>query len=150
YESVQKETEACAQPGATPRADQKGMDCRPNCKAARSCALPMKKDDKAVCCHPDTTGDHLVEVNCFTQTGTRGGLNIGSEAVLAALPFDKVLAVPKSRPRRLSQFDRYNDERAPTACANADGTKGKHARMQAERDRIKRQCRNQQGGVPLD
>jgi hypothetical protein len=150
YESVQKETAACAPPGTQSRADKKGVDCSDDCKAARACALPMKKHDKAVCCHPDTTGDHLVEVNCFTQTGTRGGLNIGSEAVLATRSFEMVLAFPKSRPRRLSQFDNYDDEKAPTACANPDGTKGKHARMQAARDRIKRQCRNQQQGIPLD
>jgi len=159
YESVQKEQTACAPPGSAPHMElnqkgevvQKGMDCTDDCKGARACALPMKKHDKKVCCYPDTTGDHLVEVNCFTQTGTRGGLDIGSEAVLNAIQgFTKDLAAPKSRPRRLTEFEKYDDEKAPTACANPDGTKDKHARMQAERDRIKRRCRNALKGVPLD
>lgn len=150
FDSVKKEQSACAPPGASPRTDDKGVDCTQDCKAARACALPMKKHDKAVCCNPDTTGDHLVEVNCFTQSGTRGGLKIGSEKILKALAgFSMELAAPKSRSRLLSQFENYDEEKAPTACANPDGTKGKHARMQAERDRMKRQCRNAERGVPL-
>ncbi len=159
HASVQNEKAACAPPGSTVHMEpnekgqmvQKGMDCTEPCKAARACSLPRKKDDKTACCHADTTGDHLVEVGCFTQTGTRGGLDIGAKAVLDAIPdFSMDLAAPKSRPRRLSEFEGYDDEEAPTACANSDGSKGKHGRMQAERDRIKRQCRNLQKGVPLN
>lgn len=149
YKSVENERTACAD--VKPHFE-KGMDCKKECKAARACALPQKRHDKRVCCHPDTTGDHLIEVNCFTQRGARQGLNIGSEKVLSEIKkkgASWTLEAPKSRARRLTGFERYDDEEAPTACANEDGTKDKHGRMQAERDRIKRQCRNKERGVPL-
>lgn len=132
---------------------QSGVNCTPACAEARRCILPKKKDDKKVCCHPNTTGDHLVEVNSFTQTGTRGGWLKGSEAAAAISGWDFLtpdgLGVLPSKPRPLSEFDNYDEEEAPTACANPDGTTGKHAQMQAARDRIKRQCRNAERGVPI-
>jgi GHH signature containing HNH/Endo VII superfamily nuclease toxin 2 len=160
-ESMEKERQACDPnanpPGATPimvrrrgRMRQRGMKCTEACAEARACALPRKQDDKRVCCDPNTTGDHLVEVNSFTQRGTRGGLNIGSYAVLGAIGgFSMDLAAPKSRPRRLSEFENYNDRRAPTACVRPPGAGTNHNRMQASRDNAKRNARRANKGVPL-
>ncbi|MDX2148816.1 MAG: PAAR-like domain-containing protein [Planctomycetota bacterium] len=150
-DSKAREASACAPPGSAPRADGNGVDCSPACKEARDCRLPKYKDAKKVCCHPNTTGDHLIEVNCFTQSGGRSGLNVGSYETLDAIPnFGYDFAAPKTRPRRLSGFEDYNEDNAPTACANRDGSSGKHGAMQAARDRVKRQCRNAARGVPLD
>lgn len=51
--------------------------CSEGCKEAQKCILVPKKDDKKFCCGTNTdtearTGDHLVEVSCFTQPGGRG------------------------------------------------------------------------------
>ena len=162
YSSVQAEQAACSNanpPGAQPRmvansqgqSVQKGNNCTQACAQARACALPKKKDDKSVCCHPDTTGDHLVEVNCFTQPGGRSGAGLPSEAVLNSLGNVSVsMAVPKSRPRRLVEFQDYDDEEAPTACVMPPGSGTNHNRMQDRRDTIKRRHRRILGRQPLD
>jgi hypothetical protein len=54
--------------------------CGDDCKKAQKCISVPKKLDKKFCCGEDTdteerTGDHLVEVTCFTQPGGRGGLS---------------------------------------------------------------------------
>lgn len=158
HDSVQKEQAACAPPGATPimapnasgEMVQRGNACTTDCAKARACALPKKKNDKKVCCSPNTTGDHLVEVNCFTQPGGRQGTGLPSEAVLGAMPgFSYELASPKTRPRRLAEFEAYNDEDAPTACVRPPGAGTNHNRMQDRRDAIKRRHRNMNKGVPL-
>jgi hypothetical protein len=173
HESVKKEKEACNPPpegkGATPtpnmvpRRDrngvptgemrQSGVICTEACAEARRCVLPKKSDDKRVCCHPNTTGDHLVEVNSFTQTGTRGGWLKGSRAAAAIGGWSYTPDGPPINPsssRPIAGFENYDEEEAPTACANPDGTTGKHAQMQAARDRVKRQCRNRERNVPID
>ncbi len=38
-----------------------GLHCDEKCKKAKTCVLVAKEDDKAKCCSPDTTGDHLIE-----------------------------------------------------------------------------------------
>ena len=161
HASVQEEQEACdpngTPPGSQPRMVQgsggnlvqKGNNCTQRCAEARACALPMKKDDKKVCCHPDTTGDHLVEVNSFTKSSGRGGAGLPSEAVLNSIGgFSVSLAAPKSRPRRLSGFANYNDEVAPTACVRPPGRGTNHNRMQSRRDAIKRRYRLMAKGIP--
>jgi Domain of unknown function (DUF4150)/GHH signature containing HNH/Endo VII superfamily nuclease toxin 2 len=155
HDSVREEQKACDPnanpPGAQPRADSNGNNCTAACAEARACALPKKKHDKAVCCHPNTTGDHLVEVNCFTQTGGRGGTGLPSEAVLNAIEdFSVSVAQPKTRPRRLANFEKYNDEQAPTACVRPPGSGTNHNRMQDRRDAIKRRYRRACRGVPLE
>jgi hypothetical protein len=162
HESVEREQAACdpnqQPPGCTPHMEpnskgvleQKGNDCTPACAAARACALPKKCDDKEVCCRPDTTGDHLVEVNCFTQSAGRGGVAMPSDAVMAAMTGVSVtLADLKTRPRRLTEFPAYDDEQAPTACVHPPGAGTNHNRMQAHRDQIKRRHVRGTGGVPL-
>ncbi|TBU81480.1 hypothetical protein DNK06_06780 [Pseudomonas daroniae] len=78
-----------------------GLDCDDACKKAKACVLKPKKDDKGFCCHPETTGHHLIEVHCFSVTGKRG----------TSLP----------------GFEKYNQHDAPCVCASqsrADGTHG--------------------------
>lgn len=149
HEYVQTEEAACA--GATPN-PAGGMNCPTtpappknlSCEQVRACALPKKKNDKKVCCHPNTTGDHLVESNCFTQEGMRDGLSgpVGAKSALAD-PDSIHLAAPWSALRPLTGFPAYNDEEAPTACTDRPNTHGKHDAMQAARDRIKRNCKSQ-------
>lgn len=55
----------------------------------------------------------------------------------------------KQKVRRLSEFENYNDEKAPTACVRPPGSGTNHNRMQAHRDSIKRRYRNARRGVPL-
>lgn len=139
--------------------------CDDNCRKAQSCVLVQKSSDKEQCCKPNSTGDHLVEVNCFTESGGRGGMDIGSYATLAAAgifivggkfigprPLNHTtvdLKDAKSTPRRLSEFENYNDEKAPTACVRPPGKGTNHNRMQAHRDAIKRRYRNMLKNVPL-
>jgi hypothetical protein len=168
-ESVIREQAACdpnkTPPGSKGRKDGKGLNCTKDCAEARACALPKKKDDKKTCCAPNSTGDHLVEVNSFTQSGGRGGLDIGSIESLedagitllapnrptpASVSGDSVtLLEPKSRPRRLSDFENYDDEEAPTACVRPPGAGTNHNRMQAHRDSAKRGQRFANKQVPL-
>jgi hypothetical protein len=159
-ESVQKEKAACDPnanpPGCQPRMVtnsngeqvQSGNNCTKECAEARACALPKYKDDKKVCCHPNTTGDHIVEVNCFTQSGGRGGTGLPSEAVLSSIQgLSVTLAAPKTRPRRLAEFEDYNEDQAPTACVGPPIPGSNHNRMQDHRDRIKRQHRFAMNGI---
>lgn len=38
-----------------------GQDCTPDCASKQKCILVPKKNDKQSCCHPDTTGHHMIE-----------------------------------------------------------------------------------------
>jgi hypothetical protein len=156
--SVDEEQAACdpkkTPPGCQARPDGRGLDCTPACAKARACALPKKKDDKKTCCAPNSTGDHLIEVGCFTQSGGRKGVDIGSFEDLAAADItvnapnrpqrsasghSVTLEAPKSRARRLSEFESYNEYQAPTACVEPPGPGTNHNRMQDWRDFRKKQ-----------
>jgi len=147
YDSVRNEQRACNPPqGQTPtphmnsNGEQDGVDCNPACAEARACALPMKKYDKNVCCHPNTTGDHLIEVNCFTQSGLRQGYKEFTLEQLEAIgvTFNDG-ARTKSRIRPLAGFDDYDDKKAPTACVGLPIRGTNHYEMQKFRDSVKRQ-----------
>jgi hypothetical protein len=67
-EQAEKCNRACA--GATKRPqrttasgnlEDDGLDCTPECAAQQKCILVPKAQDKQACCHPDTTGHHMVE-----------------------------------------------------------------------------------------
>ena len=155
-ESVQKEKEECAPPGATKRADGKGVDCSEKCAQARACALPKKKDDKKVCCHPNTTGDHLIESNCFTQKGGRSGIGVTKADIiqLKGKGIDISVAEP-NKAQLLPGFSNYDQDAAPTACVpapNDNGKVNKHNGMQAARDQMKKQFKYnciRENGSPL-
>jgi len=92
---------------AKPHESGKGLDCSDDCKAAKACVLKPKKQDKKLCCHPETTGHHLVEVHCFSPSGKRG--------------------------KALSGFEDYKHNNAPCACASQarnTGTHGIHHKVQ--------------------
>lgn len=164
-QQVSDENEACDEnndpPGSQPiftNGEPKGVKCTQECADARACALPKFKDTDKVCCMPPEgagrTGDHLMEVNCFTQAGGRSGHSLPNEAVLAALEskigFSLTLAGPKTAPLRLSGFADYNDREAPTACAEwPDTPDTKHYKMQASRDAAKRGYMRMRSGEPL-
>jgi hypothetical protein len=102
---------------------QTGLDCPPGCAEARACILVAKKGDDEFCCHPDTTGHHLVPVHCFVHPSGRG------EAL--------------DRGYRLDEYLDYRDNDAPTVCAGdkADPL-STHARMHDVQDSMERGYRN--------
>lgn len=59
------ESEKCADAPQVYDADGNpdGVDCSqcPGCEEAKACILRPKDEDKAFCCHPNTTGHHLIE-----------------------------------------------------------------------------------------
>jgi hypothetical protein len=135
--------------------------CTDECKAAQKCILVPKKLDKEFCCGTNTntearTGDHLVEVSCFTQPGGRGGLSgmgvtnsvlnrlrsQGSEVTLTS-------ALSESIPLD-QQFDNYDQFEAPTVCVGRDHSDPVHHRLQELRDRAKRVHMRANWNDPLD
>jgi len=81
---------------------QSPKKCSKACKEAQICILVPKKDDKKYCCQGVKTGHHLVEVHCFTPAGGR------------------------ATGKRLPGLKAYDDEEAPTVCANSSRFKGRH------------------------
>ena len=76
--------------------------CSKACKKAQKCVLVSKSKDKELCCAPENTGHHLVEVHCFTPTSGR------------------------SAGARLRGFAKYEDEDAPCVCASRSRFRGTH------------------------
>ncbi|HEC16856.1 MAG TPA: DUF4150 domain-containing protein [Sedimenticola sp.] len=109
---VDDNNEACQ--GATQIKNKKGakqgMNCDnakdpKKCKAARRCLLMSKAKDKSFCCHPSTTGHHMIESHCFCEKGDRG----------TALP----------------EFQGYDVEAAPCVCAEGPRHHGEHGDFHA-------------------
>ena len=92
---------------------QKGLDCSPSCKTAQACVLVPKKDDKKLCCHPATTGDHLVEASSYSSS--RNGT-------------------------RLVGCEKYNVENAPTCCVAGGAYSKDHGFMSALRGEASGRC----------
>jgi hypothetical protein len=96
------------------------LRCSPKCREAKACRLVAKENDKAQCCEPNNTGDHLIEVNCFTPKGGR------------------------EKKQTFPEFAGYDHEKAPTACARNPGAlkgmKNNHNAMQAWREEAKLEC----------
>jgi len=164
-QSVADENDACDEnktpPGSqaiTVKGEPKGVKCTQACADARACALPKFKDTNKVCCVPPEgagrTGDHLLEVNCFTEEGGRSGHDLPSAKVLKALQskigFSLELAGPKTKALALHGFSDYDENEAPTACAEwPDTPSTKHYKMQASRDAAKRRYMKMRAGNPL-
>ena len=130
--------------------------CNDDCKKAQKCILVPKKLDKKFCCGEDTdteerTGDHLVEVSCFTQPGGRGGLSgMGvTKAVVAATGAQIESPLSKAIPLD-SQFENYDQYEAPTVCVGRDHSDPLHHKLQSLRDKAKRRRRNAVRNEPLD
>ena len=62
-EQTAKTNKACADATARPKVKNKadGLNCSPKCAAQQKCILIPKRNDKKACCHPDTTGHHMIE-----------------------------------------------------------------------------------------
>lgn len=66
-DQAEKANRACR--GATKRPKRQtskgsvddGMDCTEDCRKEQKCILIPKSQDKQACCHPDTTGHHMIE-----------------------------------------------------------------------------------------
>jgi hypothetical protein len=115
------------------------------CQSAQACQMvPYVKSGSPRCC-PGKTGHHLVEVNCFTEPGARGGIGeivkMGKgdlTAALAAMGATLELAKAFSSGRTLPGFGNYNENRAPTVCADTSTGYTDHGAMHAVTERVKR------------
>lgn len=144
------------------------VGCSPQCEAAQKCVLVPKDQDKKFCCgstsDDERTGDHLVEVNCFAETGGRSGLQIAqpktktSPAVSRTAVIDRLKQdnVEVDLKRGLSEFrpldadfEDYDPEKAPCACVGKNHANANHRRLQGNRDRIKRQYMYDRHDEPL-
>lgn len=161
---VIKEREACA--GARPKmkfdkkygtVSQKGVKCTKACRRARACVLPRYRDAAKICCHPNTTGDHIVEVSCFVAY--RKGLDHLEKVDLTLDELSEKLGggdlilpkgVAKTTPRMYPGFHKYNIGNAPTACAARQRGGSNHSRMNELRDGIKRNKRREKQEKKLD
>ncbi len=128
--------------------------CTDTCRRAQRCFLYRHEDASDRCCEPDTTGDHVVESNCFVETSGRGGLS--QQTGLPAAQLQALLpgTVPTA-PRAYSRFEGYDPRRAPTVCASRFEGNTTHGGMQAIRDHLKRaHIRGRQnqglGSIPID
>jgi hypothetical protein len=63
FEEDERERCADAPPVYDADGKQDGVDCSdcPGCEEAKACILRPKNEDKTFCCHPNTTGHHLIE-----------------------------------------------------------------------------------------
>jgi hypothetical protein len=125
--------------------------CTPACAEAQRCLLSPHRHASDRCCEPDTTGDHVIEANCFIETGGRGGLaqqtDMSAAQVQAILP-----GVTATAARPFSEFPDYEPRDAPTICASQFEGNTNHGGMQAIRDHLKRahvQSRRNQGEEAL-
>jgi hypothetical protein len=111
------------------------LSCSEKCREARRCMLVKKSEDKEKCCAPTNTGDHLVEVNSFTPRGGRaGGGRLATPNPDNATNFHIF-------EQGSTDFSKYSDTDAPTACAMAPnklGARNDHNAMQACREGHKR------------
>jgi hypothetical protein len=121
----------------------------PACQSAQACKLvPYGGSGSPNCC-PGKTGHHLVEVNCFTEPGGRGGLGsmIGMtkkalNATLSALGASFTSASTFSSNIPLTGFGDYNENAAPTVCADTSVGYTDHGAMHAVTERAKRAFAN--------
>jgi Toxin PAAR-like domain/GHH signature containing HNH/Endo VII superfamily nuclease toxin 2 len=135
--------------------------CTDACKAAQKCILVPKKNDKSYCCGKNTdtehrTGDHLVEVSSFTQPSGRKGLS-GMKITRKVLKRLKKRGTGVKLESALSeaipldtQFEKYDQEEAPTVCVGRDHSDPTHHRLQELRDQAKRTRMRQRWNAPLD
>jgi hypothetical protein len=117
----------------------------PNCQTAQACKLvPYGGSGSPNCC-PGKTGHHLVEVNCFTEPGGRGGLGsmIGMSkrdltAAVQAGRFGFTGESAHTTPIPLSGFESYDEKAAPTVCADTEVGYTDHGAMHSVTERAKR------------
>lgn len=117
----------------------------PECQTAQACKLvPYGGAGSPNCC-PGKTGHHLVEVNCFTEPGGRGGLGsmigmskkaLGSALSSVGVAFSALS--PHTRRVSLLGFESYDEDAAPTVCAATEVGYTDHGAMHAVTERAKR------------
>jgi hypothetical protein len=122
------------EPNSKGRLEQKGLDCTDDCRDAKACLLRPKRDDKSFCCHPETTGHHLVEVNNFTLEGGRQVRGLSTKNPIADVT---VTYAVKASSERLAPFKKYDDEAAPCACASETVGANSHGVMHAVQSSIR-------------
>lgn len=144
------EQAACSAHGG----DRNGECADSTCQAAQACKLvPYGGSGSPNCC-PGKTGHHLVEVNCFTEPSGRGGLGsmvgMSKKALSATLEAKGIgLASEARHTERVSLrgFQNYNENAAPTVCADTAVGYTDHGAMHAVSERAKRRFA---GGELLD
>lgn len=123
-EQAKKTNEACADATKRPKKKKKpdGLNCSPRCAAQQKCILIPKKDDKKACCHPDTTGHHMIEDHWIKGNpqfdwyrSNRGSSTFAAQSL------------------RISSTDRAAGVRtvndAPCVCGPESRTEGAHQEM---------------------
>ena len=123
--------------------------CSDACKQAQKCVLVPKNKDKKACCAPDTTGHHLVEVNCFTVRGGRAARNLPVKSPIPNVTATFADGAPPTR-ESLPGFKNYDEEKAPTVCADELTGDTNHGSMHAAGDKIKRAYKHRRMDEPLD
>lgn len=115
------------------------------CQTAQACKLvPYGGSGSPNCC-PGKTGHHLVEVNCFTEPSGRGGLGsmigmtkkaLGAFLSTSGAAFTAESTFSENIP--LSGFGNYDEDAAPTVCADTTVGYTDHGAMHAVTERAKR------------
>lgn len=115
------------------------------CQRAQACKLvPYGGQSSPYCC-PGKTGHHLVEVNCFTEPCGRQGLRtqikMSKNSLLEHLNASEIgfeMDAPYSKGRNLPGFEAYDENLAPTVCADTSTGYTDHGAMHAVTERAKR------------
>ena len=137
----QAEQSACSKHGG-----DRSKECADSgCQTAQACKLvPYGGSGSPNCC-PGKTGHHLVEVNCFTEPGGRGGLGSmigmskkGLAAFMATSSASFTAQSPHTENVPLSGFGNYDEDAAPTVCADTAVGYTDHGAMHAVTERAKR------------
>jgi hypothetical protein len=140
------EQTACSKHGG-----DRSKECAdPDCQTAQACKLvPYGGKGSPNCC-PDKTGHHLVEVNCFTEPSGRGGLRqmigeMSKQALGTALTALRAVfstETPHTTRIPLRGFADYDEDAAPTVCADTEVGYTDHGAMHTVTERAKRRYAN--------
>ncbi|MBR0661566.1 PAAR-like domain-containing protein [Neoroseomonas oryzicola] len=141
---------AAEQTACGPHGGDRAKECADAaCQTAQACKLvPYGRSGSPNCC-PGKTGHHLVEVNNFTEPGGREGL--GNVLGMSAKSFTSTIGPAFwqegtfSKPIALPGLGDYNQDAAPTVCADTAVGYTDHGAMHAVTEREKRRFR----GAPV-
>ena len=125
-EQASKSNEACKSATKRPKRtlpsgkkEDDGLDCSPECKKQQKCILIPKSKDKQACCHPDTTGHHIIEDHWIKSN-----------------PDFSWYRSDRTKPRQslsLTEQERADGMRtvndAPCVCVNESRSEGDHQEM---------------------